>query len=106
MDRKRTLIKELLVFSRQISKDYPLRRMILFGSQAKGTASKHSDVDLVLVSDKFRGVKRLDRSPQIYLRWNLDYPVDFLCYTPEEFERKKKVVGIVQEAIKEGIKLI
>jgi predicted nucleotidyltransferase len=106
VDRKRTLIKELLAFSQQISKEYPLRRMILFGSQAKGTAGKHSDIDLILVSDKFRGIKRLDRSPPLYLKWNLSYPVDILCYTPEEFERKKKFVGIVQEAIKEGVKLI
>jgi len=33
----------------------------------------------------------------------MDYPVDFLCYTPEEFEEKRKEISIVRLAIKEGV---
>jgi hypothetical protein len=35
----------------------------------------------------------------------LDLPASFdiLCYTPEEFERKKREIGIVREAVKEGV---
>jgi hypothetical protein len=29
--------------------------------------------------------------------------MDILCYTPEEFERKKKQIGVVQQAAQEGI---
>gem|GEM_PF-4438397 len=28
-----------------------------------------------------------------------------LCYTPEEFEEKKKEIGIVRQAVEEGIDL-
>jgi len=37
--------------------------------------------------------------------WNAGIVGDFeiLCYTPEEFERKKKSLGIVREALREGI---
>ena len=31
--------------------------------------------------------------------------MDILCYTPEEFEKLKKRIGIVQEAVKEGIEV-
>jgi hypothetical protein len=31
--------------------------------------------------------------------------VDFICYTPEEFEKLKKEVSIVSEAFKEGIEI-
>ncbi len=106
MDRTKTLIKRLNIFAQQISKDYPLKRMILFGSRATGKARRDSDVDLIIVSRKFRNQHRLDRSPDLYLQWNLNYPVDFLCYTPEEFEKKKKQIGIVQQAVKEGIEII
>ncbi len=27
----------------------------------------------------------------------------FLCYTPEEFEEKRKEISIVRQAIKEGV---
>jgi len=33
----------------------------------------------------------------------MDYPVDFLCYTPEEFEEKRKEISIVRQALKEGV---
>ena len=77
--------------------------MVLFGSRAWGKPNKHSDVDLILVSEKFRRKRWLNRSPDLYMMWDLKYPVDFLCYTPEEFERKKKQFGIVQQAVKNGI---
>ena len=79
--------------------------MILFGSQATGKTHKNSDVDLIIVSKNFEGIERLNRAPDLYLRWDLDYPVDILCYTPKEFNRKKKFIGIVQQAVKEGIEI-
>ncbi|MCJ7675294.1 MAG: hypothetical protein MUO33_09105 [Sedimentisphaerales bacterium] len=38
---------------------------------------------------------------------NEHWPIEIepLCYTPEEFEAKKKQIGIVIEAIKEGMLL-
>ena len=105
MDRNKSLKSELKIFLQELSKDYPVQKLILFGSRAKGKATVDSDVDLIIVSSKFKNKKRLDRSPPLYLKWNLKYPVDFLCYTPEEFKRKKKQIGIVQEAIKEGIEI-
>jgi hypothetical protein len=41
----------------------------------------------------------------MYKFWNYDLPVDFLCYTPEEFERMKKMITIVSHAVKEGIEV-
>jgi predicted nucleotidyltransferase len=38
-----------------------LERVILFGSYAKGTASKWSDIDITLVSRDFTGVGFYDR---------------------------------------------
>ena len=79
--------------------------MYLFGSTVLGNTHKYSDVDLVVVSKKFKGKGLLERSPNLYLRWGLEYPVDFLCYTPGEFERLKKGVTIVREAIRNGIEI-
>jgi hypothetical protein len=31
--------------------------------------------------------------------------VELLCYTPEEFERKREQITIVREAVREGIEL-
>lgn len=106
MGQRAHLIKQLQGFAKEISQQYPLQKMILFGSQAAGKARKDSDVDLLVVSRKFRGKRWLKRSPPLYLRWDIAYPVDFICLTPEEFEREKKFAGIVREAIKSGIEII
>ena len=77
--------------------------MIFFGSLVQGKGKKWSDIDLIIVSDMFRKVRPLNRGLNLYDYWTLDYPVDFICYSPEEFEKAKKRIGIVSEAIKNGI---
>lgn len=110
MDKKRdNLIKKLKKFKEMISKKYGVEKVILFGSRVSGKSNKDSDVDLIVVSKDFVGRSILKRSPGLYLEWhlnsNLDYPVDFLCYTPEEFNKLKKQITIVREAVKEGIEI-
>ncbi len=101
MDRKK-LIKELEDFKKRIEEKYGVNTIILFGSRATGKYQEDSDVDLIIVG-QFSGRNSLTRSPLLYDYWDLDLPVDFLCYTPEEFEKLKNKVSIVREALSEGI---
>lgn len=105
MDRKTTLIKSLKSFKKKVDKDFKLKKVIFFGSRAKGVPHQYSDVDLILVSSKFKKLDFVERGAKMYNYWDIHYPVDFLCYTPEEFNRLKKQTTIVQEAIKEGIEV-
>ena len=105
MDKKAVLIKALKGFAQEVSNDIPIDKMYLFGSRATGKVKKSSDVDLLLVSKRFIGKRRLQRAPQLYMKWNLGYPVDFICLTPKEFLEKKNEVGMIQEAVKKGIKI-
>lgn len=77
---------------------------ILFGSRAREKTHKWSDYDIIVVSDKFKK-KSFQRVPEMYDYWDYEYPVDFLCYTSEEFNKLKKRVTIVREAVKEGIEI-
>lgn len=106
MGKTTTLVKSLRRFGQSLLPEYSLQAMYLFGSRATGKARRDSDVDLLLVSPKFRRQRRLRRAPPLYLKWDLEYPVDFICLTPEEFQRKKNEIGIVQEAVKAGIKVM
>ena len=103
--QKNDLITELKQFKKKISKDTNIAKLIFFGSRALGECHEDSDVDLIIVSKKFNKVSMLKRSPELYIKWHLDYPVDFLCYTPEEFDRLSKQVSIVSHAVKEGIEI-
>ena len=105
MHKKNDIIVRLNQFKKVLSMSIPIDKMILFGSIAKEKAHRDSDIDLIIVSQKFRRKKSFKRSLGFYKYWNIDYPVDFLCYTPEEFNKLKKQVTIVREAVKEGIEI-
>jgi len=102
MDRKE-LIKELKKFKKKIEKKHKIKKIILFGSRAKtNKPKKDADVDLIIIGN-FKEETNLKRSPKLYLEWNLNLPVDILCYTPSEFKQLSKKTTIVKEAVETGI---
>jgi predicted nucleotidyltransferase len=92
-------------FLAQVDRDFPVRRLILFGSRARGTARRFSDVDLIIVSPRFSKLNSIERGARMYDYWDLDYPADFLCYTPAEFERLRTQPTLVRDAVEHGIEL-
>ena len=87
----------------------PDARVILFGSMAKGTADKHSDYDILVISpttiplnEKMGWRSKLDDA----LYEVLHTPIDILLNSEEEVERKKQLLGsIVRSAVNEGVEL-
>lgn len=99
------IVKELLGFKRKLSKHMAVQKMVLFGSTARGQAGKDSDLDLIVISPKFKGLSPLKRAYMASTHWDMDYPKDFLCYTKEEFKKMKKLSVVVREALREGIEI-
>ena len=90
---------------------YAANEVWLWGSRAYGTPNKYSDIDLIVVSDKFSKIKFIRRMYEFISKLGLLLDrnaavVDALCYTPEEFERKKQEIGVVREAVAKGIRLV
>lgn len=92
-------------FLKVINNRYQAEKILLFGSRARGDNLIDSDVDMIIVSKKFKGVNWLKRIRDVSVEWEGLVLLEPLCYTPEEFEEKKKDIGIVNEAVKEGIEL-
>lgn len=105
MVKSKHLTNRLKLFKERVSMDLPIRKLILFGSRASGKVRKDSDVDLIVVSPKFKSMDFFKRGAKMYDYWDLRMPVDFLCYTPEEFKKLSKQITIVSEAIKTGIEI-
>ena len=94
---------QLRRFIDKAARAYKIQAAIFFGSRARGEYLEHSDVDLIVVSDDFEGIFFPDRSTAMYKFWDGGLPLEVLCYTVKEFEKKKRMTGLVQDAVKEGI---
>lgn len=92
-------------FFKKISTRFNISNLILFGSRARGNANKDSDFDLIIVSPDFKKKNFVERASKLYDYWDLNYPVDFICYTPEEFEDLRKRISLVAEALKYGVEI-
>ena len=103
MGRDEPLEQSLREFKKKLEKKLGSITMVLFGSNATGKARPDSDVDLIIVSPKFAGKKLHERPKGFWLAWDIDKPVDFLCFTPKEFEKQQRETSIVSEALKHGI---
>ena len=105
VQRSNKNIKLVEKFKRDINKSVKVDKLILFGSRAKGNFRRYSDFDLLIVSPDFKGVPWYKRPIKFYMMWKEDYPLEILCYTPEEIDKRISKMGIVSEAIKEGIEI-
>lgn len=78
-------------------------KVILFGSYARGEATEHSDVDLLLIAES--DLPRFKRSRELYkLIKPHPFSMDIVVYTTQEIEKgKKSKVSFVSTAIKKGI---
>ena len=90
----------------QITRVSSPRQVILFGSQARGTANADSDVDLLIVGEKPSGEGWSRRREIGRIRRALSLPgvpIDILFFTPEEVEKWRHTTNhVVSEALREG----
>jgi predicted nucleotidyltransferase len=81
---------------------YNIEKAILFGSLARNEASRHSDVDLILVQKtNLRFLDRYDGLLASFSQALPEFDVDILIYTPEELA-KISDRRFIQQALQEG----
>ncbi|MFH1096977.1 MAG: nucleotidyltransferase domain-containing protein [Candidatus Desantisbacteria bacterium] len=95
----------------KINEVYKPEEIWLWGSRVYGTPHEYSDIDMVVVSNGFAHVRFIKRRSTFIkaiglLKDKNAEVVDALCYTPQEFERKKQEIGVIREAVEKGIRLV
>ncbi len=81
----------------RLKKDPSVRKVLLFGSLARGDARDYSDIDLIVVKDT--QMRFFDRLDEFYD--DAREAMDILVYTPQEFEEMKER-PFVKRALREG----
>lgn len=90
-------------FIEKIKDKFEPELILLFGSRARGDALRSSDYDIIVVSRKFERMDFRERIIKVYELVTEPLNVDVLCYTPEEFEEKRKRITIIKKAAEEGV---
>jgi predicted nucleotidyltransferase len=90
-----------------INREFAPAQVIVFGSRARGTAGPDSDIDVIVVSERFRDIRYPNRMGRFLNTVRPKQPVDAICYTPEEFDRLvAKGWPFVKRALEDGIRVI
>jgi len=95
-------IHEIKQYAAKIGERFQPEKIVLFGSQARGTANRYSDVDLLVIMP-FEG-KGMRKSVEISLEVRPEFPVDLIVRQPEQiatrFDRRDY---FLQDVMNEGI---
>jgi predicted nucleotidyltransferase len=70
--------------------------IVLFGSSAKGTATKESDIDILLITRSKVGIDKITK--EIYAKFGKE--VSVIAITPEDFKRQRDN-ALIKEIVKD-----
>ena len=85
-----------------IIKDYNPKEIIIFGSRIKGTSTLNSDLDVIIVSQSFRNIPFIERMALLLKKYEFPRHIDYICYTPEEFEKIRDNSSLIMDALEYG----
>ena len=96
---KSKIIKAIKFLERHLKKkQLNLKKIILFGSQITEKATKESDIDILIISEDFRGKDIFERAEltkeaEIMTIKKFMIPLDIITLTPEEFESDASLIA-------------
>jgi predicted nucleotidyltransferase len=100
----RPVLKKFKKEIKQINGDN-LKKVILFGSHARGKAEKNSDIDVILVFEKEPSIKIKNRIREISNSLSLEYDVVIAEFLVTQSEFRKYKTPFLLNVKKEGVVL-
>ncbi len=95
-----TILERITEYCKRVSREFELKKVILFGSRSRGDFYPHSDIDLLLVSDDFPQdwFKRQSRLHFLKLK-----QIEPIGYTTAEINKMLREGNkFIETALKEG----
>lgn len=103
---KKQIQKSIKIFTQRVKKTFKPKQILLFGSYASGKTTDYSDVDIIIVADKFKKIpqeKRLDILYELIQDLHPDFHV--FGFTPKEFNNASSLTTLT-EIKKDAVPLI
>ena len=94
---KETVIERVKQYSDLVRQSFRVKKIILYGSYAKGSAKKDSDIDVAVVLSSIDEDFLMSESKLFRLRRNIDTRIE-----PILLEEKNDKSGFLEEILKTG----
>lgn len=103
--RKDLTQKKILKFYELIKNIYPVKKVILYGSYAKGHETPDSDIDIAVVVDIPDHLKRIEITATLFhYASKVDTNIEPKCIFWDEYQNHEKA-SILAEIIRTGIEV-
>jgi len=96
MDKEQA-VEKVKRYAEAVRQNFPVTKIILYGSYAKKTAKKGSDIDVAVVLRRFEGDWLLSRAKLFELRWDIDPMIE-----PVLLEEENDPSGFLADILKTG----
>jgi predicted nucleotidyltransferase len=102
-----TVIRDkVLRFYESARQSLPIRKVLLYGSHAKGQARESSDIDVAVVVDELDHAKRIEITARLF-HWafQVDPAIEPKCIFSDEYENYDEA-SILSEIIDTSIEIV
>lgn len=85
-----------------ILSEFEPETVIVFGSRISGNARQDSDIDVIITAKSFDKIPFIKRMPMLLRKTKFGKHVDYICYTPKEFQEVKNKSSLLMDALENG----
>lgn len=104
--RKSLIDKKISMFYKLVKDVYPIKKVILYGSYAKGKATRDSDIDVAVVVDAPDHLQRVEITANLFhYAAMVDSNIEPKCIFWDEYRNHDKA-SILAEIIKTGVEVV
>lgn len=86
-----------------LAQGYPIQRMVMYGSVARGDATEDSDLDIAIICEPFAETRHEENMVFRRIRRNIDSRIEPFTLHPDDF--KKPYFALPYEVEREGMEI-
>jgi len=107
MDQVEAVVRDkVLRFYESARESVPIRKVLLYGSHAKGRATEHSDIDVAVVVDEPDHAKRIEITAKLFhSAFQVDPAIEPKCIFWDEYEDHDEA-SILFEIIDTAVEIV